>query len=140
MNDEQSLRSRLEFIGIDRPTRDSLRELQPLIARALPAILDQFYAHLLKFPRIAGLFPDEAAVRRAKQAQMKHWTAITGAAFDDAYLKSVTQIGGTHSRLGIEPRWYIAGYSMIISGLLRAIETEHTSSLFASRATQEKKI
>ena len=140
MNDEQSLRSRLEFIGIDRPMRDSLRELQPLIARALPAILDQFYAHLLKFPRIAGLFPDDATVRRAKQAQIKHWSGIASGSFDDAYLKSVKQIGGTHNRLGIEPRWYIAGYSMIMSGLLRAIETEHASHLFASRAAQEKKI
>src|SRR5262245_40061664 len=39
MNDDQSLRSRLDFIGIDRATREALRELQPLIARALPAIL-----------------------------------------------------------------------------------------------------
>src|SRR5437879_4732856 len=124
MNDEQSLRSRLDFIGIDAATRQALRELQPLIAQALPAILDQFYAHLVKYPRLAGLFPDDATIRRAKQAQIKHWSQIASARFDDAYLKSVRQIGGTHQRLGIEPRWYIAGYSMIMTGLLRAIETE----------------
>jgi methyl-accepting chemotaxis protein len=139
MNDDQSLRSRLDFIGIDRATRDALRELQPLIARALPAVLDQFYAHLVKYPRLAGLFPDQATIRRAKQAQMAHWTAIATGTFDDAYLKSVTQIGNTHRRLGIEPRWYIAGYSMVITGLLRAIETEHGTGLFASRSAQEKK-
>src|SRR5262249_13787920 len=111
MNDDQSLRSRLDFIGIDRATREALRELQPLIARTLPAILDQFYAHLVKYPPLARLFPDQATIRRAKQAQMAHWTAIATGTFDDAYLKSVTQIGNTHRRLGIEPRWYIAGYS-----------------------------
>jgi methyl-accepting chemotaxis protein len=139
MNDEQSLRSRLEFIGIDTATRAALRELQPLISRALPSILDKFYAHLTKVPRLAGLFPDDATIRRAKQAQIKHWTAITTGTFDEAYLKSVRHIGATHQRLGIEPRWYIAGYSMIMTGLLRAIETENSAGWFSGRAAQEKK-
>jgi methyl-accepting chemotaxis protein len=139
MNDEQSLRSRLEFIGIDTATRTALRELQPLISRALPSILDKFYAHLTKVPRLAGLFPDDATIRRAKQAQIKHWTAITTATFDEAYLKSVRQIGATHQRLGIEPRWYIGGYSMIMTGLLRAIETENSAGWFSGNAAQEKK-
>jgi methyl-accepting chemotaxis protein len=139
MNDDQSLRSRLDFIGIDAATRQALRELQPLIARALPAILDQFYAHLVKYPRLAGLFPDDAKIRHAKQAQIKHWSQIASATFDDAYLKSVRQIGGTHQRLGIEPRWYIAGYSMIMTGLLRAIETEMSGGWFPNNGAQAKK-
>jgi len=139
MNDEQSLRSRLDFIGIDSATRRALRELQPLIAKALPAILDQFYAHLVKSARLAALFPDDATIRRAKQAQIKHWSQIASGTFDDAYLKSVKQIGGTHQRLGIEPRWYIAGYSMIMTGLLRAIETETSGGWFPSHGAQEKK-
>jgi methyl-accepting chemotaxis protein len=139
MNDEQSLRSRLEFIGIDSATRQALRELQPLIAKALPGILDQFYAYLIKFPRLAGLFANDATIRHAKQAQLKHWSQIASGTFDDAYLKSVKQIGGTHQRLGIEPRWYIAGYSMIMTGLLRAIETENSSGWFPSSGAQEKK-
>ena len=49
VHNEQSIQSRLDFIGIDQATRASLRELQPLIAAALPAILDQFYAHVAKY-------------------------------------------------------------------------------------------
>ena len=50
VHNEQSIQSRLDFIGIDQATRASLRELQPLIAAALPAFLDQFYAHVTKYP------------------------------------------------------------------------------------------
>jgi methyl-accepting chemotaxis protein len=139
MNDEQSLRSRLEFIGIDTATRATLRELRPLVAKVLPSILDGFYTHIAKFPRLAGLFRDDATIRRAKQAQIEHWTGIMAGTFDDAYLKSVRHIGATHQRLGIEPRWYIAGYSMIITGLLRAIETENSAGWFSGHAAQEKK-
>ena len=42
MSDEQSIQSRLDFIGIDNATREALHELQPLIASALPGILDRF--------------------------------------------------------------------------------------------------
>ena len=58
------------------------------------------------------MFPNEAVVRHAKQAQIDHWAMIAVADFDDTYLQSVTRIGQTHNRLGLEPRWYIAGYSI----------------------------
>ena len=69
MNNEQSIQSRLDFIGIDGTTREALRELQPLIAGALPGILDRFYVHLMKYPEVAKLFPNEAVIRHAKEAQ-----------------------------------------------------------------------
>jgi len=76
MNDEQSIRSRLDFIGIDSATRNALQELKPLITRVLPGILDKFYASIVKYPRIAKLFPNDGVIRHAKQAQIAHWTAI----------------------------------------------------------------
>jgi methyl-accepting chemotaxis protein len=139
MNNEQSIQSRLDFIGIDQATRASLRELQPLIAGALPAILDQFYAHVMKYPDVAKLFPSEALIRHAKEAQIKHWTMIAAASFDSHYVQSVTRIGQAHNRLGLEPRWYIAGYSMIVNGLLREIGTKTAQGWFAGSASREKR-
>jgi methyl-accepting chemotaxis protein len=139
MNDEQSIKSRLEFIGLDRASLASLRESQPLVVKALPGILDRFYAHVVQYPKLAGLFPNEATIRHAKQAQIDHWTEIVSARFDDAYLKSVTRIGRTHNRLGLEPRWYIAAYSMIVTGLLQEIELETANGWFAGAAAREKK-
>jgi methyl-accepting chemotaxis protein len=143
MNSQQSIQLRLDFIGIDSVTREALRELRPLIATALPGILDQFYAHLMKHPQVAKMFPSEAVVRHAKEAQIKHWMMIAAAAFDPAYVQSVTRIGQTHNRLGLEPRWYIAGYSMIVTGLLREIETKTAQGWFdgwfGGRAARDKK-
>jgi methyl-accepting chemotaxis protein len=139
MKDEQSIQSRLDFIGIDNATREALRELQPLIASALPGILDRFYAHIMKFPRIAGLFPNEAIIRHAKEAQIRHWMTISTAAFDDAYVQSVTRIGRAHNKLGLEPRWYIAGYSMIVTGLLREIGRKIAQGPFSGGAARERR-
>src|SRR5438067_2320767 len=111
MTDDRNLQSRLVFIGIDRATKEALRELRPLISKAVPGLLDQFYKHLAKYPEVAKLFANQAAVQHARQAQIEHWGAIANAKFDDAYLQSVSRVGQTHGKLGIEPRWYIAGYS-----------------------------
>lgn len=139
MHNEQSIQSRLDFIGIDQATRASLRELQPLIASTLPGILDQFYVHVMKYPEIAKLFPSEAAIRHAKEAQINHWMTIAAASFDSSYVQSVTRIGQAHNRLGLEPRWYIAGYSMIVTGLLREIGTKTAQGWFAGSASREKR-
>ncbi len=139
MSDEQSIQSRLDFMGIDNAMRETLRELQPLIAAALPGILDQFYSHIKKYPRIAKLFPTDAAIRHAKEAQLRHWATIAAATFDDTYVQSVTRIGQAHNRLGLEPRWYIAGYSMIVTGLLREIEMKIAEGWFGGSAAREKK-
>jgi methyl-accepting chemotaxis protein len=140
MTDDHKMQSRLDFIGIDRATKEALRELRPLISKAVPGLLDQFYKHLAKYPEIAKLFANQAAVHHAKQAQIAHWGAIADAKFDDAYVQSVTRIGQAHSKLGIEPRWYIAGYSLIVTGLLKAIETDMAESWFASSAARDKKV
>lgn len=139
MTDPHTLQSRLDFIGIDNATREALRELRPLIGRVLPSLLDQFYAHVGKVPHLAKMFSSQAAMRHAKQAQHDHWMSLATAKFDDAYVKSVTRIGHAHNRMGLEPRWYIAGYSLIVTGLQKAIETEVSDGWFGGQAAREKK-
>src|ERR1700721_4051190 len=118
MNNEQSIQSRLDFVGIAGATGGALRELRPLIAGALPGILDRFYVHLMKYPQVAKLFPNEAVIRHAKEAQIKHWMTISAASFDDAYVQSVTRIGQAHNRLGLEPPWNVGGTRMILRALV----------------------
>ena len=139
MTASQSLQSSLDFLGIDQATREALRELRPLIGKVLPGLLDQFYAHVGRFPHLATMFSSPAAVRHAKQAQHDHWMSLATAAFDDAYVKSVTRIGEAHHRMGLEPRWYIAGYSLIVTGLQKAIETELSDGWFGGLAAREKR-
>ena len=129
---------RLEFIRIDDKTRACLRGLRPLIARVLPGILDDFYGHLSRYPEVAKLFSDAAHVQHARAMQLKHWDLIASATFDESYVRSVTSVGEAHNRLGLEPRWYIGGYNLVLTGLLRAIEGDGPTGWFASSGRDEK--
>ncbi|MBI5111454.1 MAG: globin-coupled sensor protein [Rhodovulum sp.] len=133
-----SPQTRLAFIRIDDEVRAALRELQPLVARVLPGVLDEFYAHVSRFSETGRMFRDEAHKRHAREKQLAHWQEIVSGRFDDAYVRSVTRIGKAHHHLGLEPQWYIASYAMVISGLQRAIETEIDSGLFGQKARDKR--
>jgi methyl-accepting chemotaxis protein len=138
MTSSATLASRIAFTGIDEASRAALRDIRPVAMKALPGILDDFYVSISKFPDVQKLFPRPEIVAHAKAAQLAHWDMILSAKFDEAYVQSVTRIGETHHRLGLETRWYIGGYKKIISGLITHIETTMTSR-FAGRALYEKK-
>ncbi len=54
-------------------------------------------------------------------------------------MRAVSKIGDTHNRIGLEPRWYIGGYSALLSGLLRAVEVNMAEGWFGGKATRERK-
>jgi methyl-accepting chemotaxis protein len=133
-----SIETRLAFIRVDDQVRAGLRELKPLVDRVLPGILDGFYAHVDRFPEMAKMFRSREHQRHARDKQLKHWGVILEGRFDQEYVDSVTRIGRAHHRLGLSPQWYIASYSIVMSGLQRAIEEEIDGGLFGKRARDKR--
>jgi methyl-accepting chemotaxis protein len=138
MPSDNSIDTRLAFLEIDQNTRAALREAAPLLTRVLPEVLDGFYALVSRFSDTARFFRNPEHMSHAKEMQLKHWAVILTAEFSDVYVQSVTRIGETHNRLGLEPRWYIGGYNFLLGGALGAIEKEVSAGLFG-KAAQDKK-
>jgi len=138
MTSSDSLSARLAFIGLDSSSRALLREIRPIAMKALPGVLDGFYGTLEGFPEVQRMFPKPEIIAHAKAAQLAHWDIILSANFDETYVRSVTRIGETHHRLGLEPRWYIGGYKRIISGMISHIEISMTSR-FGGKSLLRKK-
>ncbi len=91
------------------------------------------------FPETARHFGSQTHMDQAKQAQLRHWATIAQATFDESYVRAVTKIGETHNRIGLEPRWYIGGYSTLLSGLLRAVEINIAEGWLGGKTAREKK-
>ncbi len=127
---------RLEFIEMTAETVAALRALKPIVDRELPVGLDRFYARVRKTPQTARLFRSEAHIGSARTAQIRHWVNIANGNFDDGYAADVQAIGKTHARIGLEPRWYIGSYSLVLDHLIQAIvaETWPKGGLFARKA------
>ena len=109
---------RLRFAEITDETCRQLRKFWPILQQNLPNILDGFYEHATSVPQLAKLV--EGHVPRLKQAQTLHWQRLFQGDFDDAYFQSVYRIGTAHEKIGLDPRWYIAGYRYVLNWIVEA--------------------
>lgn len=118
------LRERLDFVRLDEVALAELAALQPMVDRHLPAALAAFYERLAAVPEMAGYFSGGPQMDRAMSKQLVHWQAIAGGRFDADYLESSRRIGERHAKIGLEPRWYLGGYALILEQLLTSVITE----------------
>jgi methyl-accepting chemotaxis protein len=129
-HDMAALRERLDFIGIDNEARERLKSLKGVIAGSIGTALDAFYSKVRATPQTAKFFADDSHVNGAKKRQETHWDLIANAEFDSRYVGGVSVVGKTHARLGLEPRWYIGGYALIVEQLIGAVMKERWPSAF----------
>ncbi len=124
-----SNRERLDFLKITEDTKSALREMKPAIEQRLPPVLESFYRHLGACPEVARHFSDHRHMMHARDKQVAHWASILTGRFDDDYVESVTRIGRTHNKLGLEPRWYLGGYAAIttdvVDSMIDDLDAEH---------------
>jgi len=114
----------LAFMAIDAQTSLRLRDLREDIMSALPAAMEIFYAQVEQFPATRRFFADAARQNAAKALQIAHWDRISTGRFDEDYVAAVTAVGEVHARIGLEPRWYIGGYALVVEALIkRVVET-----------------
>lgn len=113
-----SLAERLQFMRMTPESCAAIRSLKPIIDRELPIALDKFYEQIRETPHTAKFFESKDHVAGAKHAQTKHWENISNGDFNADYARNVKMIGTVHARIGLEPRWYIGGYAVVLEHLI----------------------
>ncbi len=119
-----SLKQRLDFIGLDDKRLASLGKIQASIGKHLGPALALFYEKLATVPAVASFFEGKPQMDRAKDRQDGHWGLLASGRFDEHYLEASRKIGLRHARIGLEPRWYIGGYGLIVETLLKGVVTD----------------
>lgn len=110
---------RLSFASIDGSVISGLAEVWPVIEKDIDAVLKAFYTHLCRYPELAAMVGDQQP--RLENAQKVHWEKLFTQGFDADYVQSIDRIGRVHSRIGLEPKWYIAGYKFVLVELQKAL-------------------
>jgi methyl-accepting chemotaxis protein len=112
---------RLGFMKLDHSATQALQEIASIVREALPKVLEEFYVHIRGWPQVSRFFGGDSMMNMAKNKQVEHWSIILRGEFSQDYVASVRRIGQTHARIGLEPRWYIAGYSFIMERVIALI-------------------
>jgi hypothetical protein len=70
-------------------------------------VVEEFYAHLLRFQQPRWLLADPQRLARVKAAQIDYLLSLTEGKIDMAFVAGRLAIGRTHARVGITPQWYL---------------------------------
>jgi PAS domain S-box-containing protein len=108
----QELRTRKRFVGLDLAAIKALQALRPWMEAHVQEVVEEFYAHLLRFQQPRWLLADAQVLARVKAAQTDYLRSLTEGTFDMAYVADRLAIGRTHARVGVTPQWYLGAYSI----------------------------
>ncbi len=132
---------RLDLLGIDEPTRATLRQMRPFFAKVLPDILARFYDKVRQHDPSCGILGEDA-MQDAIRMQLQHWNLIGGGEFGLAYISSIARFCELNQRAGVAPQWYVGCRLMFVADqLIRAVETEVQvpDDVTAAQAARDKK-
>jgi len=136
-SENADLKNRLRFLGLDDKGRETLRRLGPLIRKNIGGALDIFYDKIRKVPETAAFFRNDDHMKGAKKRQEEHWGIVGTAEYNESYVEGVTKVGKAHARIGLEPRWYIGGYALVLERLVHAVVRERWPSRFGKRNSEQ---
>ena len=115
MDAPRELEERIAYLGIDANDVELLRGLRPVLEQHAETFVAAFYRHLLSFAPTRELLRDPAVKQRLLVAQREYLLSLGHPTFDAAYLERRQQIGRTHARIGLRPRWYLGAYSLYMT-------------------------
>ncbi|MGA0604164.1 methyl-accepting chemotaxis protein [Caulobacter sp. KR2-114] len=124
-NETGALDERLAFMRLDAASSERLKSVRRELLDRLPGALDSFYDQVRAHPQTRAFFGSEGEIQGAKARQQSHWDALANGRFDAGYLRAVTKVGEIHARIGLEPRWYIGGYALVLEQLVDAVLKAH---------------
>lgn len=133
---EDELSGRIDFCQFTAEQRRLIANAKGRIADLLPSALDRFYRTAAQTPGTARFFRDPEHMARAKQAQLRHWQNLAEGTFDETYHASVRRIGERHAIIGLEPRWYVGAYILVIEDLIRGLGSRTLFGLGSNRALE----
>ncbi len=125
---ETAIEDRLKFIGCDERDQRNAAHIWSLIEDEMYGLLQNFYDTLNRYPEAPHI--DIQRLPYLIAAQKSHWHRMLIYCHDKNYIDNLIRIGATHYRHKIEPRWYIASYTMIANNVIEVLANKLASDVF----------
>lgn len=114
------LSERLSFYGINAHD-PAHKGVSRAIERRINTALDAFYSELRSRPNLVEKFKDPEMMDSARNAQANHWKSVFKDGVDDRFRDRAAHIGAVHARIGLEPKWYVGSYALLLEHLILEI-------------------
>lgn len=110
---------RVKFTRMDESDMRALAEFRPYVEKHIDVILSEFYEMVLAVPELASIFANGPEKEAIQKSQRRHWLDLLFAGeVGPGFVESSLAAGAAHARIGLDPRWYIGGYSFFNNKLV----------------------
>jgi methyl-accepting chemotaxis protein len=136
----EQLKERLDYYGLAEVQRSTLAGVGRALKRRLDDALDRFYRVIASRRELSAHFENPQQMARAKAMQAKHWQAVFRDGVDHRFYERATRIGHVHARIGLEPKWYVGAYGLILDELMTAIIAPGWRGLLPWKRAQARQV
>jgi signal transduction histidine kinase len=112
------------FLSLGGAERAALAAHLPELEGALAPALDRLYGDMRGSRAVIGHFADEQHIGRARRAQLEHWRSLFSGVFDERYEARAKRIGAAHAKIGLDHRFYVGGYALVLEELYRRLAAQ----------------
>lgn len=115
------LQERLDYYDLVTTGKSTYGGVSRALGRQLDKALETFYRVIGSRPELSGLFENPQQMAKARGLQAEHWRAVFRDGVDERFYQRATRIGNVHARIGLEPKWYVGAYGLMLDQLVTAI-------------------
>ena len=105
--------ARLEYYQLSGET-SRFRRIAGKLKRPLDNALDKLSIKITTNPRLSGFFRDADHTRGAVSLLRQHWLRLFAEGPTEDYFGRATTIGHVHAKIGLEPKWFVGSYALIL--------------------------
>ncbi|MCX7282879.1 MAG: globin-coupled sensor protein [Novosphingobium sp.] len=116
--DPRIIAQKLEFFNIGAEDLKRFPAIAVALRKHAPPALDRLYDQIAATPETARFFGSRSMMTHARDKQIDHWAGMFGGSVDKTYFDSAERIGNVHSRIGLEPGWYIGAYASVLENIV----------------------
>lgn len=114
----------VDFLQLSDKDAERIRSLRPLFAEGMSEFIEAFYKHLFAFPETSRFLQDPEIVEPLKRTQQRHFESMLDAQWDESFGSGRRKVGRTHAEVGIEPRFFLGGYTQYLQYFFRSFAKE----------------
>jgi diguanylate cyclase (GGDEF)-like protein len=119
--DAAEIAERKAFLEFSDDDAAQLRAVHASLAQSEHGFAETFYDQLRTYPPLSALLRDEATLTRLKAAHERYFRELTAGGYGTDYVARRLEVGVTHARIGLEPKWYVGAFRKYLSGMLDAV-------------------
>ncbi len=118
---EAEIDSRKRWLCLEPKDEVEITSFAPLMESCIDQVIEELYEHFLSMDEPRSFLSNENILNRVKQAQKAYFYRLVQGNYNNEYVSDRLNVGSTHFKIDLDPKWYLGAYSRVISLLLPGI-------------------